>query len=320
MNIESRSTASVDRYPDFFIVGAAKAGTTSIYQMLSKHSDIYLPREKEPHYFFDIYEMDKWKYWDSGNLVPLRSTLKYASLQRYLSLFASANEGQILGEGSTQYLHSTTAAKDIYAANPEAKIIICLREPIGRAFSAFTYARSRGEEPENSFLRALNSCALGHRRRQFAIDYVSGSDYESQINRYLEVFPRNQVLIILMEDLIRDSLLVCEEVHNFLGVSVPQTLFLPPSNVSVEIQSGVGMAVRVAAKRLRRYSPELFDQPIFRMPMQFLINKLGKRPPRMTNEERSFAAFVIPDQIAAIGKILGRDLVSWRTARTREES
>lgn len=107
------------RKPDFFIVGAPKAGTTSIYSYLVQHPEIFMPARKEPYFFGQ---------WRRNSEEDLRD---------YLRLFRGVPESKVAGEASTTYLYLQSAAEEIKAFRPDAKIIIMLRNPVDRAYSQY---------------------------------------------------------------------------------------------------------------------------------------------------------------------------------------
>src|SRR5712672_1051216 len=112
--------ARARRMPDFFIVGHHKSGTTALYQMLRSHPQIYMPDLKEPWFFAEDMR---------PRFQPPRSAPPFETLDAYLELFQDAGPGQRIGEASSSYLWSRTAASSIAALRPDARIIAILREP-----------------------------------------------------------------------------------------------------------------------------------------------------------------------------------------------
>lgn len=111
--------------PNFFIVGAPKCGTTSLYEYLRSHPQVFMPEKKEPEHFSD--DLD-WRN------VMLRH--RVADRDDYLSLFDPAPaHAAAVGEASTWYLFSEAAAGAIHDFNPEARIIIMLRDPVKMMYS-----------------------------------------------------------------------------------------------------------------------------------------------------------------------------------------
>ena len=133
------------RLPDFIIPGAAKSGTTSLYQILNQHPDIFFPKsKKEPFYF--SFGGEKPNYEDEQfNAIPVYQT------DDYLNLYTEADDSQICGDASTSYLYlheeSIANMKKLYGDDlAEVKVIIILRNPVDRAFSHYTYLVRNGFE------------------------------------------------------------------------------------------------------------------------------------------------------------------------------
>ena len=159
----------MEKIPNFFIVGAAKSGSTALQEMLSKHPNIYMSPVKEPHYFSnDIKKNDfttlnkkfrkqRIKFDSDGSVVP-RHQLYIDNEEDYLRLFKDSCENhKSLGEASVSYLYSKNAAKNIYQFNSNSKIIIILRNPIDRAFSHFLMDLRLGNTKFTNFIDAMKS-------------------------------------------------------------------------------------------------------------------------------------------------------------------
>jgi Sulfotransferase family len=116
---------TVPTIPDFFVVGAAKSGTTSLYHYLDQHPDVYMPRNKEPHYFSRVPPF------------PGRGSHPVTSEEEYLDLFKLWNKESVAGEASPSYLWDEKAPYRIKETVPQAKIIAILRHPVERAYSHY---------------------------------------------------------------------------------------------------------------------------------------------------------------------------------------
>ncbi|MEX0656428.1 MAG: sulfotransferase domain-containing protein, partial [Nitrosopumilaceae archaeon] len=112
-------------WPNFFIVGADKAGTSSLYAYLMNIPGIFMSRYKEPNYFSTM------TFGDNHDLRPIRDKKKY------LELFKNVKNEKIVGEASPSYLGDKEAPKLIHKVSPEAKILICLRDPVERVYSHY---------------------------------------------------------------------------------------------------------------------------------------------------------------------------------------
>jgi hypothetical protein len=208
------------RKANLFIVGAAKCGTTSLYEYLSYHPDIFMSPVKEPHFFaINVANKNKELY-----LPPSRGEKYHTKIIRdinvYNSLFEGGNDCAILGEASPSYLWDKTAAEKIYQYNKEAKIIILLREPIKRLVSQYQMAQSLGITHKGSFLDMIRY-EYSKEEKIWGIDhiYIDLGFYYQQISRYSNLFPETQIMIIKFEDLIKRKELCLKRIFQFLEVS-----------------------------------------------------------------------------------------------------
>src|ERR1700712_5403611 len=119
--------------PNLFIIGAAKSGTTSLHYYLSQHPDIFMSTVKEPHFFANVKEKDK-RIYEQPKKGEIHHTRIITDLDVYLSIFESDHPVIYRGEASPSYFFDSDAAKKVFDFNPEARIIILLREPVSRAF------------------------------------------------------------------------------------------------------------------------------------------------------------------------------------------
>ena len=192
MTTPAPSGGSAPRWPDFFIVGAAKAGTTSLFDSLAQHPQVYTPRVKEPHYFSTV-------------APPPERRAFFPSIRdecEYLGLFAGAREGQVAGEASTSYLWDPEAAARIHSVAPDARIVVMLRDPVERAWSHYLNDVREGFE-RRSFSAAIEEDASNPEGRWGdASLYVQLGFYTGQLRRYCEIF--GDVLVLFFEEFVRD--------------------------------------------------------------------------------------------------------------------
>lgn len=133
-----RTIDNSKRFPDFFVVGAARSGTTSLWMYLLQHPKIFMPREielKEPSFFCDLLDL--------------------YDVDAYLRLFSDAKPESAIGEASTAYLTSPESADLICNANPDARIIIMIRNPIDRALSLYKWMIREGYEWITPFEKSI---------------------------------------------------------------------------------------------------------------------------------------------------------------------
>ncbi len=212
--------------PNFLIIGAAKAGTTSLHSYLKEHPQIYMSPEKEPRYFApELYTIYNNGVRQGGR----RKTLSFAE---YCQLFQAASNEIAIGEASTEYLYIPQALERIKKCIPNVKLIAILRNPIERAFSAFCYQLRDGYETL-TFEQALQA---EDKRIQDGFrpgwHYKQVGFYYAQVKRYLENFQPEQIKIYLHEELEDNSIAVAQDVYKFLGVNDTFTPDLTKRNVS----------------------------------------------------------------------------------------
>lgn len=178
--------------PNALIVGAAKAGTTSLYDYLRQHPDVYASPVKEPRFF--AYAKKRPPMAGPGDEASNREAGAVYSLQEYRALFEDAGDESVRLEASPVYLYDNDAPRLIHEHCPDASLIVILRNPIERAYSHFMHLVRSGREPLREFEAALD--AEDRRRAQgweWSWHYRGMGYYGEQIARYLEVFDREQL-------------------------------------------------------------------------------------------------------------------------------
>ena len=209
------SATAAGRYPDFFIVGAPRCGTTFMYEYLGQHPQIFMPENKEPNYMC--------KDLDSGSFLDGLSFMRDEAT--YLRLFAPAPPGTLAGEASTWYLYSETAAGLIREKSPDAHIVIMLRDPVEMLYSLHG-RRTYGGSEELGFADAIaaeEDRRAGRRipsraRNIKALFYHDVGSYSAQVQRYLETFAADRVRVIIFEEFVKDTAAAYAETLRFLGV------------------------------------------------------------------------------------------------------
>ena len=209
--------------PNFFIIGAQKAGTSSLYAYLKSHPQIFMSKDKEPQYFAAARNWSRGQEW-------------------YESLFDDRGDATAIGEASTVYskhpVHSGVPER-IAGLIPKARLIYLVRHPIERIRSHYEHLHKLGLA---SGIGPLATEALEDPK------YVNYSRYAYQIDQYLECFPREQLLVVTTEDLRDHRVATLSQVYGFLGVD---TAWVPP-NVAKVHGATRDRETRRLARRLRR--------------------------------------------------------------------
>jgi sulfotransferase family protein len=186
-----------------FVVGAAKAGTTSLHAYLDAHAGVHMSDPKEPHFFARaINPSVRTKSWDT-----------------YAEAFRGATENAILGDASTSYLWDPAGADLIHEALPDSRIVVLLRDPVARAISHYKMDVRNGRQ-RRSFDDALRADAA-IRERIWGVKshlYIDLSMYAAQVRRYLDTFGRDRVLILESATLRKSRSAALTQIARFLGI------------------------------------------------------------------------------------------------------
>jgi hypothetical protein len=241
------SSAVVGKLPDFLIIGAAKAGTSFLFELIAKHPDVRVKRtpgkdpmkDKEKHYF------DTARYQRRG-------------LQWYKDQFPGSG---LTGEATPYYLYCPRVAARVAATLPAVRLIVVLRDPVARAYSEYRNRVRLGME-DLSFgaaLRAEPGRIAGERDRMLADEtyystllrtrsYRTRGVYVDQIREWHDHFPAEQMLILDSNSLFSEPRKVAAETFAFLGLEAREIEVPPPQN------SGDGGRMPPLARwRLRRF-------------------------------------------------------------------
>jgi hypothetical protein len=227
---------SQGRLPDFFIVGHAKCGTTALYEMLRRHPQIYMPALKEPAYF----ATDLRSRFQRPSSGPLPHTL-----EEYRALFTAAGPRQRIGEASSSYIMSHTAADNIAQLQPAARMIVILREPASLLRSLHLQLLQNHIETQKDLRKAL---ALEPLRRQGkriprrsprpqALMYSERVRYVEQLRRYHERFSPERVLVLIYDDFRCENEATVRGVLRFLEVDDTLPVAVTDANPTVRMRS-----------------------------------------------------------------------------------
>jgi len=289
---------SEENWPDFFLVGAMKAGTTAVHSFMQQHDRIFAPKFKEPFYFLGSEETEH---------VP--PGLRVATREAYLSLYADAKPSQKKGDFSAVYLWSSHAAKLIHDCNPNAKIIIILRNPIERAYSHYS-SHVRDGIDTRTFRQAIEEEFEALKRGPVHIpQYISCGLYGTQLRRYLEHFEREDVLVTFFDELTNEPMPVLEKMFNHIGAGHPD----PRQSFTQVHRSGVPINPfsRVAYMHRHRVMPLLKailpDRIIHGIRDRYIL----RQPPTMAEDDRQRLWEIFAGEIATVEKLTGRDLSAW---------
>lgn len=252
--------------PDFLIIGAQKAGTSSLRSWLVSHPDVVPTRVKELHWF-DRRSFDEpiRRYWAEFPTRPGMALARAVHRRRVVT-----------GEATPAYLAHPTAPRRVHAVLPHVKLVAVLRDPVERAVSQYWMGVNNGEfsmtiEEALDLERALRVEELtrldrGEEPTEALLrwGYVWRGLYADQLHRWLEYFPREQLLIVHFDDLASDPRAVYRRVLEFVGVDPDAA---PPPEFAAR---NVGRRGQVAERTLARLADE-FREPNARLAREFGI-------------------------------------------------
>lgn len=205
------------RLPNTLIVGAAKSGTTSLYDYLQQHPDVFMSPVKEPRYF--AYAENPPAMAGPGDAASNHEAGAVYTLSDYRALFTGAADEAVVGEASPVYLYDADAPRLIAEHCPDATLIVLLRNPVERAYSHFLHLVRSGREPLRDFEAALDAEPRRIEKGwEWSWHYRRMGGYPAQLARYRNWFSDEQMRVYLFEDLKADAAAFAQRVYRALGI------------------------------------------------------------------------------------------------------
>jgi hypothetical protein len=308
------------KLPNFFIVGAPKAGTDELYYFLDQHPQIFMSPLKEPCFFSNEIRLENFSeelkpvvsaaaqslsMYLNGGATERRFGGMVTSSEDYHRLFSDVKDEIAVGEGSVSYLWSSSAASLISKMIPHARIIIILMDPAERAFHQYLKSLSDGNVT-HSFHTHLEM-ALKDRQNQINIyhPFLSFGNYTEQVRRYKEQFPPDQIHLSLYEDLHSNYSFWFKSILAFLQVDdafVPKPVTVPSTPhfsrfSQIGRTNGLGSLSKFIPRPLKL---KLKDSRYLR----------GEKP-SLCLQDREILVNYYRENILELEKLIGRDLSAW---------
>lgn len=296
--------------PNFFIIGAAKSGTSSLCMYLRQHPKIYMSPIKEPHFF----SFDNASKMTKGPGDPIYKAI--TDLDQYKHLFDNVKDEIAIGEASTSYLYRPETPKRIHTMLPKSKFIAILRNPVDRAFSAYMHVVRDKRETAKNFSEALSleNTRLGAGWEPIW-HFTNVGRYYNQISRYYHIFDREKIRIFLYEDLIEDQVKLLHDIFKFLEVD---TDFIPESSVRFNVSG------EQKSDLLHKLNLLLFNSP---NPIRWLSRKVvpdiwrgnivnwarqkNLKKTQISPETRDKLGNIFEGEILKLQDLIERDLTQW---------
>jgi hypothetical protein len=294
------------RDPDFLLIGSMKSGSTTLFEYLSRHPQVFTCRPKEPQYFS-------------------REEVNRRGIDWYRSLFAAASPDQICGEASTCYTrwpHFGDVAGRIAASLPGARLIFIMRNPVDRAYSHYRHLmqeRDKLGEPVLSFQAALEQIP----------EIIDTCLYLKQVEQYLAHFPRERFFFLTLEELRAEPEQVLRKLQGFLGLDhfdlvTKKAVAANPAGASLERRHriqlinrirgtlGLSFLVDLVPKSYRRRIRAFLSESSILSP---LVRKRVKRSADQISpfdpEVRKLLLLRFESPNKELARFLGRKLDSW---------
>ena len=298
--------------PNFLVIGAGKAGTTSLYHYLDQHPDIFMSPIKEPKFFAleggvpDYRGPGDREVWSSGTSRAIPDPKEYEAL------FDGVSGEKAIGEASPVYLCNAGAPGRIKRHVPEARLVAVLRDPAERAYSAYLHMLRDGRE------RLGFAEALAEEERRTRAGWAPGWQYTREgfyhrnLQRYFELFNRGQIRTYLYEELRADPLGLMRDAFRFLGVD---EAFAPDISTRHNV-SGIPKSTLLISLIKRRNPLKTVLKPLLpkglrtRLSVGIQNRNLNPAPP-LPPEVREGLIELYREDVSKLQDLIGRDLSKW---------
>ncbi len=301
-----------DSFPDFYVIGAPKCGTTALFAFLSTHPGVFLPFDKEPNFF-----------------LPSTAECNLPRCRRrsdYLALFAGATEGQLTGEMSTTYLYYIGAVRRILDVRPDAKFVVAIRRPWEMAQSLHSQLYRTLIEDVKDFERAWRLQEVRRRGERIPrgcampewLQYREVCALGKQLVRLYEIVPRSQVHVMVLDDFRAAPRHEYLKVLRFLHLCDDGRLNFPVVNANQVLRSRVAARLLLSARAVfgSAYYPvrRILNERLGLRPIHWLwrVNlKPARRPPLAEEFKKELVAEFL-GEVEMLEALLDRRFPEWR--------
>jgi hypothetical protein len=301
--------------PDFFIIGAPKAGTTALHRALSLHPQLFMSAVKEPKFF--LCDGPPPRDGGPGDAHSYREWIWQPDA--YERLFDPAPLGALKGESTPLYLADPSAHRRIHDAVPEARLIAVLRDPVDRAYSNWAHLWADGLEAEGDFMAA---CGLEDERVAAGWApfwrYKSIGLYGEQLDHLFSLFPRHQVHLVRYKWLVDEPRGTLDEICRFLGVEEGVIDHIPAQNVGTYVEPSRSNELLRQVFRHGARIGSLVPPQVWRkvsIPFLALLQRRPRHRPELDQQERAKLVDYFAADSRRVERLTGWDLADWRTYR-----
>lgn len=281
---------------DFIGIGASKCGTTWLGHVLEEHPQLCMSEPKEVHFFNEI--------------LSARSYMKphfHLGLNWYKKFFKHCSPGKLIGEITPRYSRDPVAAQRIKEHNPDIKILYCLRSPVDRIWSHFLFSTYFVGKEDRPIMTAIKE----------EPDYIEMSRYHRNLQYYLELFRRDQILIIWFEDIVKRPEEILAQVYTFLGVDPdfrPSALHKKSNAARVSRNPKIQQWIRRINYVMIQIGFSGLIKKLKMAGMNQLVNNANTKPLEkkpVPEEVKNYVLNELKDDIHQLEKLLSKDLSHW---------
>ncbi|SHH85483.1 sulfotransferase family protein [Cognatishimia maritima] len=293
---------TIGKFPNLFLVGAPKCGTTTLHHLFTQHPDVYCPYRKEPATLIGT---------------PVRQNGFSMGYSDYWAMYEGWRSQRYALDASALYFASRSAAENISTFSPKAKIIVALRNPVEAIYSFYYEAKSQSHEKQISFEEALEADdARPEGAGVYRPRYRQTFSFTGHLNRYRELFGPENVYVVLMQDLKRSPQDEYQRICDWLGIStdVSDTDFASQNKAKAPRSTTLAKFILSPPKALQRPLSKIISKEK-RYRFQTYLRKINFREeqyPPMQPETRGILIQYFRPDIERLEQLLDRDLSEWK--------
>jgi len=285
----------MEKWPNLFIVGAHKAGTTSLYEYLKNIPEIYMSPIKEPHYFSHNTVPEKHHH-----LKPIRDKKKY------LELFEKVSDEKIIGEASPSYLADPNVPLLIHQVSPQARIIISLRDPLERTYSDYLMCASTGALKLSFHEEMQKELKYGRDKSKPSLELEEGFYYKN-VKKYFDTFGPAHVKVIIFEEFIKNITSTVKDILGFLGLDEINYQFDSKAyNEFPGLPGRMGKEI-ITSDTVNKISKSILSASTRKYLREKFFLRKGTKP-LMKQQDREFLTNFYRDDVKKLQTMLGRKL------------
>lgn len=296
-----------DSLPNFIVVGFPKCGSTALHYYLENHPEIFMPVQKELHFFTS----NKLLKLNNGPGDKEVKKFMITSIEDYQKAYKNTKNEKVIGEVSPSYINHPDSIPFIKKTLGEPKIIILLRDPVKRAYS--NYLHLLREKRENlSFLEALKKEDIRKEEKYSDFWYYKfNSTYFDKVDKFKKSF--DDVLLLTQEDLNNNTVRTIKNIYSFLGVSIRS-----PENINQQYNTGgiyednfitnLFLKQSILRSSLKKMIPITPKMKVFK---EKLMARYQKKAPPISKEAENYLLEYFKEDVSKLNDIYDVDISNW---------